>query len=65
MTPTKIGQRVRVVPEFLDRTELSLGIIYVVSRVTTYEDDQPTKIHIDGQPEAVYADYTFTVDPAP
>ncbi len=61
MTPSAVGQRIQIIPEFLDCTELSLAETYVVRDITFYADDQPTKLFLVDQPEAIYAAHWFEV----
>lgn len=62
-SPTAAGQKVKVRDECLDMTELSLGEIYFVESVTTYDWQvhQPSKVRIVGVSEAIYSADTFYV----
>lgn len=61
MTPSEVGQRVRVRPDRLDCTELRLDGVYVVRKITFYTDDQPTKVFLENEHEAIYAADWFEV----
>ena len=59
--PTYKEQAVRIRPEFLASTELSLEKIYHIRDILTYEDNQPTRVLLHHESEAVYAAHWFEV----